>query len=366
MAVCVRGGPIVLLVPQDERDLAATSFADEVLTFVPQTPDSLVTVSESIQPRLAGILGKLKINAAQIGIESGESSQAASYLALHLYGDDLRKIIGQLLPAAKLVPADIELQKLKATKTAAEIAKIGQACAIAENAYGIAAQGLHSGMTELAAAQLLRARLNSPGPFRDNIQRCDGFAFCMSGPNAAQASAAFARTRSRVLEPDDLVMMHCNSYVDGFWTDITRTYTLRPASEKQGRMYAAVHEARDAVFNMIKPGMRAAELDLAARRVIEKFGLGACLRHGTGHGVGYSPMSAYSRPRIHAESPDVLEEGMVFNVEPAVYLGGYGGVRQCNMVTVSRVGFELLTPFQMDYSREVGKPGAAFESKAAH
>ena len=59
------------------------------------------------------------------------------------------------------------------------------------------------------------------------IHRYDGFAFCMSGPNSAKAYAAYARTRRRTLEANDLVMMHCNSYVDGFWTDITRTYTLQ-------------------------------------------------------------------------------------------------------------------------------------------
>ena len=59
--------------------------------------------------------------------------------------------------------------------------------------------------------------------------------------------------------------------------------------------------------------------------VIQDFGLGAFLRHGTGHGVGFSPMSAYSIPHIHAESTEVLQEGMVFNVEPAVYIARVWG-----------------------------------------
>lgn len=59
-------------------------------------------------------------------------------------------------------------------------------------------------------------------------------------------------------------------------------------------------------------------------------------------------MSTYSKPQIHAQSPDVLEEGMVFNVEPAVYIEGYGGVRHCDMVAVISSGYELLTDFQSD------------------
>jgi Xaa-Pro aminopeptidase len=264
---------------------------------------------------------------------------------------------------SKLVPADEHLQALKSIKTAAELAKIRQACSIAETAYGTAAPELHAGMSEPSAAELFRAGLSRPGPFADAIQRCDGFAFCMSGSNSAKASAAYARTRSRIVEDGDLVMMHCNSYVEGFWTDITRTYTLGAPDEKKKKMYEAVHEARDAAFAIIKPGIRAAEVDLTARGVIEKFGLGSLLRHGTGHGVGYSPMSAYSRPRIHAASPDILEEGMVFNVEPAVYVEGYGGVRQCNMAAVSKTGVEVLTPYQMDLASMI-LAGGSRDAKA--
>jgi Xaa-Pro dipeptidase len=143
-------------------------------------------------------------------------------------------------------------------------------------------------------------------------------------------------------------MMHCNSYVDGLWTDITRTYTLQPPDEQQTKMHTAVLAAREATLDAITPGARAAEVDAVARRVIQDFGLGQYLKHGTGHGVGFSPMSAYSSPRVHAGSPDVIEEGVVFNVEPAVYIGGYGGVRHCDMVAVTRTGCELLTDFQSD------------------
>jgi Xaa-Pro aminopeptidase len=172
----------------------------------------------------------------------------------------------------------------------------------------------------------------------------------MSGPNAAKASAAYARTRYRTLERHDTVMIHCNSYVDGFWTDVTRTYSFRPPDERQYNMRAAVLAAREAAFACIKPGARAADVDAASRRTITNFGLAEYLRHGTGHGVGFSPMSAYSIPQLHMKSSDVLREGMVFNVEPAVYVDGYGGIRHCDMVAVRAAGYELLTDFQSDAS----------------
>jgi Xaa-Pro aminopeptidase len=143
-------------------------------------------------------------------------------------------------------------------------------------------------------------------------------------------------------------MVHCNSYVDGMWTDITRTYTLQPPGPQQEKMYRAVFAAREAALGRIKPQVPASEVDRAARAALADGGLGSCVKHGTGHGVGFSPMSAYSIPQLHAESPDILEEGMVFNVEPAVYVEGYGGVRHCDMVTVTAGGYELLTDFQAD------------------
>ncbi len=267
------------------------------------------------------------------------------YLAMHLFGGRLSEMLGEIVPDAKLTPADAWLRKLSAVKTHRELERIRQGCAIAKNAFELGAAQLKAGLSEQEAAQFFRAPLSITNVAGPAIHRHDGFAFCMSGPNAAKASAAYARTRRRALEENDLVMIHCNSYVDGFWTDITRTYTFRIPSERQVKMYEAVFAARAAALSSIKPRAPAAEVDRAARQVIENFSFGNYLKHGTGHGVGFSPMSAYSVPQIHAESPDILEAGMVFNVEPAIYIEGYGGLRQCDMVTVTGDGFELLTQF---------------------
>ena len=87
---------------------------------------------------------------------------------------------------------------------------------------------------------------------RDSV-RCDGSVFCMSGPNAAKAAAAYAQTRHRTLKRDDTVMIHCNSYVDGFWTDVTRAPTVfGPPDEQQQKMRAAVLAAREAAFACVK------------------------------------------------------------------------------------------------------------------
>jgi Xaa-Pro aminopeptidase/Xaa-Pro dipeptidase len=141
-------------------------------------------------------------------------------------------------------------------------------------------------------------------------------------------------------------MVHCNSYLDGYWTDITRTYSLVKKGERRESMHDAVFAAREAALAAIRPGAKAAGVDKAARDVLRARGLGPQFKHSTGHGVGFSAIIALARPCLHPKSEDTLEVGMVFNVEPAVYVNGYGGARHCDMVAVTEAGVELLTPFQ--------------------
>ena len=167
----------------------------------------------------------------------------------------------------------------------------------------------------------------------------------MSGPNSAQAHGSYARSRSRRVESGDFLLVHCNSCADGYWTDITRTYCLGEPSDTQLRMYQAVLAARDAAFGAIAPGVLASEVDRAARSEIDRRGFGAEFKHPTGHGVGFAAIDHNAMPRLHPRSPDRLDRGMVFNVEPAIYLERIGGLRHCDMVAVTDQGMELLTPF---------------------
>lgn len=178
------------------------------------------------------------------------------------------------------------------------------------------------------------------------VQRADGFAWCMSGPNSALASGAYARSRSRKIENGDLVLVHCNSCADGYWTDITRSWCAGEPAGREKAIFEAVFNAREAALEAIRPGVRAAAIDEAARKIMESYGFGAAFKHSTGHGVGFEAIDADARPRLHPASPDVLEPGMVFNLEPAAYFEGYGGVRHCDVVAVTKQGYDLLTPFQ--------------------
>lgn len=351
LAICIRGGPTTLIVPEDEVELAEAGFAESIKTFKAENLNSFASVSDTVKPRLAEIFRGLDFSTGPIGIEMGGTTEAAPYLAFHIFGTKLVALLEELFADAAFVGIDDWVRALGALKTKRELDRIRQACAVAKRAYAKGASQLRAGMKESEAAQLFRGSLiacDAPGP---EIHRCDGFAFCMSGPNSAKAHSAYARSRCRTIESSDLVMIHCNSYVDGFWTDITRTYTLRAPDEKQKRLYAAVFAAREAALTVIRHGANAADVDAASETAIRECGFGQYLKHGAGHGVGLCPCDARRIPQAHAESPDVLREGMVFNVEPALYIEGYGGIRHCDMVAVTANGYELLTNFQADEQR---------------
>ena len=104
-----------------------------------------------------------------------------------------------------------------------------------------------------------------------------------------------------------------------------RTYSLGAVDDRRRRIYAAVFAARAAAMETIGNGAKAADVDRAARDILVARGFGAEFKHGTGHGAGHPAISANALPRLHPHSADVLNTGMVFNVEPAIYLEGYGG-----------------------------------------
>ncbi|HSV15047.1 MAG TPA: Xaa-Pro peptidase family protein [Tepidisphaeraceae bacterium] len=331
----------ILLVPKDEQSLAERGHADEVRTFEPGgSLTQMATAAESVRDPLADIATELGIERGRIGFEAGEWFEPASYAAMHLYAGAMHRVLQSALPSATIEPADEMLRSLRTVKTPAELDRISAACAICQTAFTRGAGEVRAGVSEVEAAARFRVPLASP-----LASRADGHVAFMSGINSASAYGAYARSTDKVMARGELVLVHCNSYADGYWTDVTRTFCLGPPDERRRRMYDAVFAARDAAFKAIRPGARGADVDRAARDVLAAAGFAAAFKHPTGHGVGFAAIDHNARPRVHPKSDDVLEAGMIFNVEPAIYLDGLDGMRHCDMVRVTADGALVLTPF---------------------
>jgi Xaa-Pro aminopeptidase len=250
----------------------------------------------------------------------------------------------ELQPEASYRGCDELLEEMKAKKTDKELELMQIGSRVAAAGFAQAAERLRPGMreTDLAAAAQCAFETTTEA---EPLQRSYGYFFCMSGPNSAKAGAAFARSRQRVIEEGDLVMIHANTCADGYWTDLTRTYVAGQSSPRQRDMRSAICAARTAGLAAIRPGVTGQQVDHAARSVMESYGFGKAFRHAAGHGVGFAAANPNGRPRIHPLSPDVLEEGMTFNLEPAAYFDNYGGMRHCDLIAVTHDGARVMSDF---------------------
>ena len=345
IAVITRNGLVHLLAPDDEAELARESWADVVETFSMGSLAELKTAIDVLQAPLTKIVKDIARQGPIImGCETGPVTEPAPYVGMHLFGTAIHDLLKDVLSPESIRSADTLLAQLRSVLSPSEQAWVRHACDIAAGAFLHRGESLRPSLKETDVATLFRASLISHGA--DNKARTGGDIFCMSGPNSAAAYAAYQRSRSRELQCGDLVLVHCNSYLKGYWTDITRTFCLPPIDERKRRMYEAIFAARETALAAIHPGVRAADVDRAARAVLSDYGFAKEFKHCLGHGVGFAAINHNAVPRLHPASDDILEPGMIFNIEPAVYFEGFGGVRHCDMVLLTDHGPEVLTPFQ--------------------
>ncbi len=341
-AVATKEGRIGLAIPEDERDLAERGWADEIRTFQPASLDKIVHLSDAVRDALGGIAESLGLQeGCVIGYQREPLFVPVTYASINIYGVSIRDILNAAVQSAILRPANGMLSRLRSRLTQRELDCVRRACRIAQEAFERGARQIKSGMAEFDVANLFRGTLFEC----TGEERHGGYAFCMSGPNSALAKAAYQLTRPRRLEPGDFALVHCNSYVEGFWTDITRTFSIGAPDERKISLYSAVLEASEAALSAVCPGAKASEIDRRARDVMRSRGFGEAFSHPAGHGVGFAAIDHDALPRIHPKSDETLEPGMVFNIEPAAYFEGEGGIRHCNMIAVTETGAELLTPF---------------------
>jgi Xaa-Pro aminopeptidase len=346
VAIVNRVGRVGVVAPADERDLARAGWADELHALGAGSLSDPRDALGLLRGPLAQCVRELELGPGTIGIEMGPVFEPASYVAFNVYGESLHEGLRWALPSATFVSAEAPLARLRAVLTAGELDRVRLACRVAGEAFAQGRSRIGAGMTESEIAEGFRGPLASRGVAAPGVRRAEGFLFCMSGPNSAHAYGSHARSTARADVQGDLLLVHCNSCLDGYWTDITRTFSLGPPSGRVRELHAAVLAARAAALAVIGPGVEAREVDRAARDALASRGLGDAFKHSTGHGVGFAAIDHNAQPRLRPGSPDVLVPGMVCNVEPAVYLEDACGIRHCDMVAVTEDGIELLTPFQ--------------------
>ncbi|HLH09990.1 MAG TPA: Xaa-Pro peptidase family protein [Terriglobales bacterium] len=355
-------GGLILIVPEDEAMLANAGWAEEIRTYRPEILQELITPRDAIKLPLGKALHDLKLHCAEVGYELEASAEPSYYAGTYSIAGSIINILHDVIPTAPLRPADAMLGRLRTIKTAYELQCIRLACEVAGEAFERGREKLAETQREIEIASQFRDGFGEPGLKREDVQSSDGFAWCMSGPHAAKASGAFASSSLRRVRARESVLVHANSYVNGYWTDITRTYVVGDVDGSLRQVYEAVFAARAAALAEIRPDARASDVDRAVRDVLESRGFQGKMPHSTGHGVGFSAMFGDAHPMLHPMSADVLEVGMTFNVEPAIYIENELGVRHCDMVAVTEHGMDLLTPFHATLNELLVNPVASLKA----
>lgn len=216
------------------------------------------------------------------------------------------------------------LSNLRLRKSDLEIASLQKAQQLADQSFAELLSRIGAGMTErevVAELNYISARLGSEGPSFDPI--------VASGPNGAMCHAVPSQRR---LKEGDLVVLDFGCTVDGYHSDMTRTFAVGSVSDACRRIYDIVLEAHERALRALRAGITGRALDAVARDYIAEMGYGPCFGHSLGHGFG---LEIHEGPRASVRSDTVLEPGMTITIEPGIYVEGLCGVRieDCCVVT---------------------------------
>ena len=304
--------PFIICPGMEVPDVKAVGFPYEVVGHA-DTDNAWNIVAETIAKRNV-TLNTIAIEKAQLTVERFEALQS-------------------LYATAKFTRIDEKVNSMRVIKSEAEIEIMRKAAAMADYAIQVGCDALAEGKTEMEVLNEIESAVKAKG-YAMSFDTMVLFGEKSASPHGVPGD--------RPLKQGDMVLFDLGVIVDGYCSDITRTVAYGAVNDKQQEIYNVVLAGNEAAITLVKPGVRAMDLDKAARDVISKAGFGDYFTHRLGHGLG---ISVHEFPSIHGANEMLLEEGMAFTIEPGVYKSDVAGVRIEDDVVVTNDGVEILTKF---------------------
>ena len=248
----------------------------------------------------------------------------------------------EILPECSWLATRERVETQRMVKEPIEIEAICEAIKMAQDAFTSLSKSLSPSQTEKNVADELERLMRSMGA------QCAAFPIIIAaGLNAALPHAIPSQ---HCIGNESLLLVDWGaSSPSGYKSDLTRVLDTHNFSKTSGqaeskdklrKIYSVVQKAQKAAFDSIRPGVKALDVDRAARQLIAEAGFGEYFGHGLGHGIG---LQIHEAPWLRPGSETVLEPGMVFTLEPGIYLPGWGGVRIEDNILVTSSGAEYLT-----------------------
>ncbi len=242
-----------------------------------------------------------------------------------------------------IIDAGSFIMNMRYKKDDRELEMIRQAGKLAETAVRESLGAVKAGVSELEidaagnAALFAETASNYPDATLDLT--------VMSPSGSVRSNMPHVFSNNRRLENGDVVIHSRQVGLNGYRAELERTFIVGDASEKQIKAFKAMAEAQEAALQAVRPGTQAKAIDLAARKVLAAHGFDKYAIHRIGHAIG---ISSHEEPYLRFDNTLELEEGMVFCIEPGIYIPGIGGFRHSDTVIVTADGYELITTYPGD------------------
>lgn len=305
--------PFVICPLMEVPDVKATGWAHEAIGYE-DTEDAWEVVMNAVKERGVAI-NSIAIEKSHLTVERFERME-------------------ELFTNPVFTNLDNQLNQMRVIKDQNELAYLRKAAELADYAIEVGCREIAEGKTELEILTAIELELKKKG-----VHKMSFDTMVLSGTKTASPHGI---PGDRKIQQGDFILFDLGVIYKGYCSDITRTVAFGEPTEAKRAIYETVKEAEQTAVDLVRPGVIAKELDKAARDVITEAGYGDYFTHRLGHGLG---ISVHEYPSITGTSELVLEEGMVFTIEPGIYHPDITGVRIEDDVVVTADGVEVLTKF---------------------
>ena len=293
--------------------------------------DSRYTLQANQEVQGYAVVEQSRRRNAVMELVEGAAARRVGIEGAHTTISDYRAMT-EILNPVDLVAIGAELDTIRDIKESAELDQLERVATLASQSLLAVLPRLRPGVVEADFALELEFEMRRRG--------ADACGFDIIVASGERGAMPHGRASRKAVQAGELVTIDFGAVLDGYHSDETVTVAVGAIDEEQRRVYETVRVAHDLAVAAVKPGISCRDLDAVAREHICAAGYGDFFGHGLGHGVG---LEVHEKPVVSPRSDALIEEGMVFTIEPGIYLPGRFGVRIEDTVTVTSDGCRVLT-----------------------
>jgi len=333
-------GRSTLIIPKPDRGFVPRGWAGDVLAYDTRLEDDPSDLFIAKLVRTAA--GSKGTGKRRFGCDRCMETIAGTHIGgeARVPGELFYKLLAEILPEVDFIDRTPWIYEARMVKTPEEINSLKTCAEVVDKALDRARESLAPGMRETDLSAIIESAIQTLGVGYKNSRRARGYGFVMSGAeNTAGAWAAYNISTDRKMVEGDLVLIELDTQVEGYWSDISRTFVVGRPSDRQKEVWNAVHDCQERTIKSLRVGAVISNIDATARAFLTDMGYGAYFPHHIGHGVGFAFHEVpYLDPpsRIAADWP--IQAGMVLAIEPGVYIEGWGGIRLEDNIVITENG----------------------------